>query len=178
MSCRSLILKNTQMEFIFSTKTCSTYGVLFFYRCHLSSISSQKPWRSSQFFSLLSLLLSTWSPDLVTSTSNMSHKSSYFHPLHPVQAFSHFLSELWKLPHSLCHSPYYTLLSKKLTFFYAQKYPMTFCPSLTKLRLVSIADSAIHAVLIPNSLQLARAFTFAHTCSKHWKVPTILNFLF
>lgn len=147
MSYRSLILKNTQdgvhffppklvLLMVFSL----SMNVIF----HPFQARNHGDLLNSSVF--LSLLLSTWSPDLVTSTSNMSPKSSYFHPHCCSSSCRHFLSELWKLPHSLCHSPYYTLLSEEADIFLCPKIPNDFLPSLTKLRLVSIADSAIHTV--------------------------------
>ena len=178
MSYRSLILKNTQdgvhyfppkrvllMMFSFSM------NVIF----HPFQARNHGDLLNSSVF--LSLLLSTWSPDLVTSTSNMSPESSYFHPHCCSSGCHHFLSELWKLPHSLCHSPSYTLLSEKLTFSYAQRYPMTFCLTLLNSDLwawQTMPFTQSDPKLSPAYVVL----TFAHTCSKYWKVPTILNFLF
>ena len=131
MSYRSLILKNTQdgvhyfpAKLVLLRVFSFSMNVIF----HPFQARKHEDLLSSSVF--LSLILSTWSPDPVTSTSNISLESSYFQPHCCSSGCHHFLPELWKLPRSLCHSTPSTLLSEKLTFFCAQRYPMTFCLTL------------------------------------------------
>lgn len=158
------------MEFIIFPQTCGTFGVLFFYRCRLSSISSQKPWSPSQSFTVLSFPMSTWSLDPLTSVCLLSPATSI--PIAVVQAsiISYLNCEnslnLFAY-HFLDYSPSSTLLSEmswkpKVTLFYAWRYPLTTFTYPTKPRLLSMTDSAFHS-LIPNSLQPYLVLTFAHT---------------